>query len=338
MLTQAFADAVAEAERIITGAPHVTTEQDLAEGYDYLAGSIRASLQQAWSYERDFPFFTLSTGPYTKMGLDNPDTLYFHAYLRHDAEYVVEGVRGTTADLSFQVLNGDYTPVDVPDSVTAFDDRAIDVADDGTFELRLGPGEAAAQLRPPARGRVDARRARGLQRLDHRAPRRAPDPASRHRGRRAAAARAGTRSPSATASPARSCSAGCGRSSSSPSGSTTTCRSTRSPSRGRRPAGSRRSSPPPGTTTWTTTPRWWSRSRARTRRTRASSSAASGTSRSTTSTTRRASPPTRRAPTRTGMIRFVVSERDPGVVNWLERTGHTPRLSCRSAGSGCRAT
>ena len=142
MLTQAFTDAVAEAERIITGAPHVTTEQDLAEGYDYLAGSIRASLQQAWSYERDFPFFTLSTGPYTKMGLDNPDTLYFHAYLRHDAEYVVEGVRGTTADLSFQVLNGDYTPVDVPDSVTAFDDRAIDVADDGTFELRLGPGEA----------------------------------------------------------------------------------------------------------------------------------------------------------------------------------------------------
>jgi hypothetical protein len=143
MLTQAFADAVAEAERIITSAPHVATPQDLAEGYDYLAGSIRASLQQAWSYERDFPFFTLSTGPYTKMGLDNPDTLYFHAYLRHDAEYVVEGVRGTTADLSFQVLNGDYTPVDVPDSVTAFDDREIDVADDGTFELRLGPGEAA---------------------------------------------------------------------------------------------------------------------------------------------------------------------------------------------------
>ena len=139
MLTQTFADAVTEAERIITTAPHVTTEQDLVEGYDYLAGSIRASLQQAWAYQRDFPFFNLSTGPYTKMGLDNPDTLYFHAYLRDDAEYVVEGVRGTTADLSFQVLNGDYSPVDVPDSVTAFDDRAIDVADDGSFELRLGP-------------------------------------------------------------------------------------------------------------------------------------------------------------------------------------------------------
>jgi hypothetical protein len=73
------------------------------------------------------------------MGLDNPDTLYFHSYLRDDAEYVVTGRRGTTADLSFQVLNGDYSPVEVPDSLTAFDDRAIEIADDGTFELRFGP-------------------------------------------------------------------------------------------------------------------------------------------------------------------------------------------------------
>jgi hypothetical protein len=142
VLTESFAAAIAEAEKIITGAPHVRTEQDLIEGYDYLAGSIRASLQMAWAYERDFPYFTQSTGPYTKMGLDNPDTLYFHSYIRDDAEYVVSGRRGSTADLSFQVLNGDYSPVDVPDSLTAFDDRAFDIADDGTFEIRFGPGRA----------------------------------------------------------------------------------------------------------------------------------------------------------------------------------------------------
>jgi hypothetical protein len=142
VLTQPFADAIAQAEKVIVGAPHVQTEQDLLEGYEYLAGSIRASLQLAWAYERDFPYFVQSTGPYTKMGLDNPDALYFHAYLRDDAEYIVSGVRGTTADLSFQVLNGDYSPVDVPDSLTAFDDRALDIADDGTFELRFGPAKA----------------------------------------------------------------------------------------------------------------------------------------------------------------------------------------------------
>ena len=123
------------------------TAQDLAEGYDYLAGSIQASLRLAWAYERDFPYFVQSTGPYTKLGLDNPDTLYLHAYLRDDAEYIVTGQRGTTADLSFQVLNGDYSPVDVPDSLTAFDDRRLDIGPDGDFELRLGPPRPGA---PPS--------------------------------------------------------------------------------------------------------------------------------------------------------------------------------------------
>ena len=144
MLTQPFADAVLEAEKIITSAPHVRTEQDLAEGYEYLAGSIRASLQMAWAYQLDFPYFVASTGPYTKLGLDNPDTLYFHSYLRDDAEYVVTGRRGSTADLSFQVLGGDYSPVHVPDSLTAFDDREIDIAADGSFELRFGPARASS--------------------------------------------------------------------------------------------------------------------------------------------------------------------------------------------------
>jgi hypothetical protein len=151
MLTQSFADAVLAAEKVIAGAAHVNSAQDLAEGYDYLAGSIQASLHLAWAYQRDFPYFVQSTGPYTKMGLDNPDALYLHSYVREDAEYVVTGRRGSTRDLSFQVLNGDYSPVEVPDSLTAFDDRDIDIAADGSFELRFGPPKAAA-------GRPDAPR------------------------------------------------------------------------------------------------------------------------------------------------------------------------------------
>jgi hypothetical protein len=152
VLTQPLADAIAEAEQVIAAAPHVRGEQDLVEGYDYLAGSIRASVQMAWAFERDFPYFVRSTGPYTKMGLDNPDTLYFHAWLRDDAEYVVTGRRGSTADLSFQVLDGDYSPVNVPGSLTAFDDREIDVDDDGSFRVRFGPGAAGRNAFPLAPG------------------------------------------------------------------------------------------------------------------------------------------------------------------------------------------
>lgn len=138
MLTEPLTEAIAAAERIIEDAPHIRCDQDLVEGYDYLAGSIRASLQMAWAYDPMFPIFASSTGPYTKMGLDNPDTLYFHASIEDSSEYVVSGVRGTTTDLSFQILKGDYSPVDVPDSLTAFDDRSIHIEADGTFELHFG--------------------------------------------------------------------------------------------------------------------------------------------------------------------------------------------------------
>jgi hypothetical protein len=141
VLTQSFADAIVAAEKIVREAPHIRTEQDLVEGLDYLAGSIRAALGSAWSYERDYPFFLRSATPYTKIGLDNPDTLYFSARIRDDAEYVVTGRRGETADLSFQILNGDYSPSDVPDSLSAFDDRELVVEPDGSFELRFGPAK-----------------------------------------------------------------------------------------------------------------------------------------------------------------------------------------------------
>lgn len=139
MLSQPFADAIVEAEQLVAAAPHVRTAQDLTDGYDYLAGLIRQSLSSAWNFDRDFPYFIRSATPYTKVGLDNPDTLYFSARIRDDAEYVVSGRRGTTADLSFQILNGDYSPAEVPDSLNAFDDRAICINADGSFELRFGP-------------------------------------------------------------------------------------------------------------------------------------------------------------------------------------------------------
>ena len=73
------------------------------------------------------------------MGLDNPDTLYFGTRVHADRDYVVTGKRGTTTDLSFQLLGGEYTDTEVPDSETAFDDRQLDIAEDGSFEWRFRP-------------------------------------------------------------------------------------------------------------------------------------------------------------------------------------------------------
>jgi hypothetical protein len=138
-LTKPLQDAIAEAERLIESAPFVKTEQDLLEGYDYLSGRIRMAMQMAFDHDLDRPLLINPTHQFARQGLDNPDAIYFSAYLRDGETYVIRGRRGTTADLSFQVMGGGYTASGAPPSLAAFDDRELDIADDGTFELRLGP-------------------------------------------------------------------------------------------------------------------------------------------------------------------------------------------------------
>ncbi len=145
MYAQPLLDSIAEAEQLVREAPHIETEADLLEGLQYLAGGIAACTHIAFDYDRDHPFLQSGTGPFTKMGLDNPDTLYFGTRVQAGNEYVVTGARGTTTDLSFQLLGGDYTDSAVPDSETAFDDRRLDIAVDGSFEWRFTP-KVNAQL------------------------------------------------------------------------------------------------------------------------------------------------------------------------------------------------
>ncbi len=138
-VTAPFTAAVAAAEELIAGVDFAETDADLAEGYDYLAGSIAAVLKQSRTHDKVHPVLHTSTGPYTKMGLDNPDTLYYHADVVPEGTYLVRGVRGSTVDLSFQVLRGDYTPSEVPGGDDAFDDRRLTIGPDGSYELTFGP-------------------------------------------------------------------------------------------------------------------------------------------------------------------------------------------------------
>ncbi|CAN5325609.1 hypothetical protein BH11ACT6_BH11ACT6_38720 [soil metagenome] len=145
MYSQPLSEAIGEAEKLVAAAPFIETEADLLEGLQYLAGCIAACTHVAFDYDREHPFLHSGTGPFTKMGLDNPDTMYFGTRVQPDREYIVTGTRGTTTDVSFQLLGGEYTDDNVPDSETAFDDRKLDIAADGSFEWRFTP-TVAAQL------------------------------------------------------------------------------------------------------------------------------------------------------------------------------------------------
>ena len=134
-LTGALQEAIEQAEELVANAPFIRTEQDRLEGYDYLAGRIRMALQMAFDYDLDRPLFVNPTHQFSRQGLDNPDAIYFNAFLREGVEYVVRGRRGTSADLSFQVLGGQYSADSAATSLMAFDDRELDVGADGGFEF-----------------------------------------------------------------------------------------------------------------------------------------------------------------------------------------------------------
>jgi hypothetical protein len=140
-LTGAFADAVREAERLIAAPPFEVSERQLADGYNYLAGSIRSAIQAAFDYDLAHPILITATHQYSRQGLDNPDAIYFNAYLDEGGEYLVTGRRGSTTDLAFQVMDGNYSAEGSPTSLASFDDRELDIAEDGTFEWRFSADE-----------------------------------------------------------------------------------------------------------------------------------------------------------------------------------------------------
>ena len=90
-LTQAFTDAVAEAEELIRNADFIRTDRDIDEGYAYLAGRIRASLQLAFDHDLARPVLICSTHQFARQGLDNPDALYWSAYLSRCSILVSSG-------------------------------------------------------------------------------------------------------------------------------------------------------------------------------------------------------------------------------------------------------
>ncbi|GAA1775761.1 hypothetical protein GCM10009795_022200 [Nocardioides hankookensis] len=135
-LTKVLQDAIAEAEELVANAPFIKTEQDRLEGYDYLSGRIRMAMQMAFDYDLERPVFINPTHQFSRQGLDNPDAIYFNAYLREGVEYVVRGRRGTSADLSFQVMGGTYSATSAATSMMAFDDRELEKDADGNFEFR----------------------------------------------------------------------------------------------------------------------------------------------------------------------------------------------------------
>ena len=294
-------------------------ELSVLEGYKWIFTILAVGLDAHVWADSARPRFVDIVGPYRKWGGDNADAFYQYAPIDPDRTYVVTGRKGDADYLSLTVYGGPSDGRYSERIVGTVNDRALDIAADGTFSIVLSPHpHDGAWIAAGARCRV-----RHHPRLPGRSRQRAPRPVA-HRVARPPAYPTRERRRSRPALPCRARRGFATRRRSSrslwghptPSTSPTVCRA--------RPSAGPRATPP---TPWAPT------SSARTRRSLSKAGprpAPSGTSclwnqflhtydyayeRVTINGDQAVYEPD-------GSWRLVVARRDPGHPNWISTAGH----------------
>ena len=118
-------------------------ETALLESYQWMFSLLQVGLLgQVWA-DPARPRFVDIVGPYLKWGGDNADAFYQYGKLDPFRTYRVTGQRGDAAYLSLTVYGGPDDGHYSDRIVGSLNDRQLDIAQDGTFELWLSPEQQA---------------------------------------------------------------------------------------------------------------------------------------------------------------------------------------------------
>ena len=144
------------------------TERNLAEGYRYLSGFMHHAIERCFHDDPDFPAFRNALSVFNKSTIENSDAIYFYTSIDGRKNYRVTGKVGDCGHWQGKARSGDgpfapqYLIFEVatgpmsgdsgdlreltPGFRTGFgtlDSSEIQVADDGSFEILLGPEKPA---------------------------------------------------------------------------------------------------------------------------------------------------------------------------------------------------
>ena len=109
------------------------------EGYRWIFSILAVGLDAYVWADADRPRFVDIVGPYRKWGGDNPDAFYQYAPIDPSRTYVVRGRRGDAVYLSLTVYGGPSDGHYSERIVGWVNDRALDLAADGSFTVVLSP-------------------------------------------------------------------------------------------------------------------------------------------------------------------------------------------------------
>lgn len=148
-------DALKDAGNIVLGADQPSDPLTRAEGFRYLSRLTRAALQTFVEHnDPRAPVLQRVVHETAKMGADNPDIVYFNAAVSGAHRYRIRGRRGTVHYLSFGTQIGHYGRGNGMPPTGQLDSSALNVRDDGTFEIELTSQPQSSQ--PPSLRGPDA--------------------------------------------------------------------------------------------------------------------------------------------------------------------------------------
>ena len=117
----------------------VTSELDAVEAYRYVCHVLATGLEFHAEGDGERPRFTPIVTPDRKFLGDNPDALYYWARIRGDRAYRIRGKRTGEAYISFTVHARDPEGGTNERVVADINDRDLDIAADGSYELIISP-------------------------------------------------------------------------------------------------------------------------------------------------------------------------------------------------------
>ncbi|MCR9093200.1 MAG: DUF1214 domain-containing protein [bacterium] len=120
-----------------------------AEGVRYLTRLLRAALEsQVESSDPCFPRFYQLSNQTIKIGNDNPDNTYHNCNISGAHDYRITGTRGTVPYISFGTKAGTYEEDGEMWPTGQIDSSAMEIADDGTFEIIVSKDEKPGNWLP----------------------------------------------------------------------------------------------------------------------------------------------------------------------------------------------
>ena len=136
---RAMGDSLHRAAEVGENARAAGGDRENADGGRYITELAVKQIRRGVFSDPDYPAFRPQYPEAAHTGLVNPDNLYEGTQIRPGVDYLLRGTRGTTADLVFQVFAGNPGVKGKLRDVGTLSLDAIEFDDEGNFEIHVGP-------------------------------------------------------------------------------------------------------------------------------------------------------------------------------------------------------